>query len=117
MLQELLGYSWAIPSRYFTENSALRGLAHRVGDRRFPQYRMTSLSACLMLAAASDSIALAPLSVATSDAARGLTHYDPGQDLDAELYVGLALFTLARVSPNAAARAFQDALQAEVALA
>ena len=69
-----------------------------------------------LLMAASDSIAIAPLSVATSDAARGLTHYDPSQDLDTELYVGLALFTLARVSPNAAARAFQDALQAEVAL-
>ncbi len=108
-LASLLTFPWAIPSRYFVENLSLRGLANRVNSRGFPQYRRTSLSACLILAASSDSIALVPLTVALSDAAKGLVHHDLGLNL----HVGLALFTLARVSPAGAVRAFLDTLRTD----
>lgn len=112
-LVDLLSYPWAIPSRYFTENTSLQALANRVQTGDFPHYRMTSLSACLILTAKSEGIALAPLSVAQSHSSGDLQYYNLDTELGTPLHVGLALFTLARVSPNAATLAFQTALQAE----
>lgn len=114
-LETLLNYPWAIPSRYFGENSSLRALANRVQSGDFPQYRMTSLSACLILAANSDSVALAPLSVAAREPANGLAYYSLGTELGTHFHVGLALFTLARLSPTSAVREFQNALSEELA--
>lgn len=104
----LLAFPWAIPSRYFAENSSLQGLAVRVSGRTFPQYRMTSLAACLSMAQTTDVIALAPLSVARMEVQQGLRYDDLGLDLS----VQMALFTLARQSPAAGVRAFQEALLA-----
>ena len=105
-LGSLMAFPWAIPSRYFAENSSLQGLAVQVSGSVFPHYRMTSLAACLSMAATTDVVVLAPLSVAQKEAERGFSYDDLGLDLR----VRLALFTLARLSPGPGVRAFQDAL-------
>ncbi|MEM7220411.1 MAG: LysR family transcriptional regulator [Pseudomonadota bacterium] len=105
--QVLLEYPWAIPSRYFAENVSLQALANQVQLGQFPQYKMTSLSACISLAARSDVVALAPLSVAQELQSDGFDHHP----LAEALKVPLALFTLARVSPDSSIRAFLSAAQ------
>jgi len=107
-LRSLMAFPWAIPSRYFAENSSLQGLAVQVSESAFPHYRMTSLAACLSMAATTDVVALAPLSVARNEVDRGFGYDDLGLDLR----VRLALFTLARFSPGPGVRAFQEALLA-----
>ncbi|MEM1230248.1 MAG: LysR family transcriptional regulator [Pseudomonadota bacterium] len=104
-LERLLDYPWAIPSRYFGQNPSLTALASRVEDRRFPQYRMTSLASCLALAQDTDVVTLAPAAVAASKRWPGLQAFDLGLPLT----VSLALMTLSRVSPSSAVRAFEQA--------
>ncbi len=105
-LADLMRYPWAIPSRYFAENVSLQGLVQQVSGSKFPHYRMTSLAACLSMAATTDVVAIAPLSVAQRESKRGLSY----SDLKLDLRVRLAMFTLARLSPGTGVRAFQDAL-------
>jgi DNA-binding transcriptional LysR family regulator len=110
-LTGLLEYPWAIPSRYFEGNLSLQALATRVGQLHFPQYRMTSLAACLELVASTDVVALAPLTIARSATLPGLDAFDLALDLK----VSLVLLTLARVSPSASVQAFQEAIGGVVA--
>jgi len=105
-LTDLMRYPWAIPSRYFAENVSLQGLAQQVSGSAFPHYRMTSLAACLSMAATTEVVALAPLSVALRETEHGFSYSDLGLDLR----VRLALFTLARLSPGPGVQAFQKAL-------
>lgn len=109
-LGSFMSFPWAIPSRYFAENSSLQGLVDRVSGQTFPHYRMTSLAACLSMSKATDVVTLAPLSVAQTQVAQGLCYDDLGLDLR----VRLALFTLARLSPGAGVRALQEALLGSV---
>ena len=74
----------------------------------FPRYRLTSLSACLTLAATSDVITLAPLSVARRSASRGLGFHELE---NLSLQLRLALFTLARASLSPSVLAFQTSAQ------
>ncbi len=105
-LAEFISYPLAIPSRYYNENHLFEAFRRRGGPEA-PRYRLNSVSSCLQLAARSNVVTVAPLSVAVDAAA--------GQEvevaaIDLETTFRLALVTLAANSPTPAMRAFQDAI-------
>ena len=108
-LPELLKYPWAIPSRYFNENRIFSGLAERVGSTAdFPRYRLTSVLSCVELAAASEVITLAPISVARQAHPRPIAWREFELDID----VKLAVFTVANNALTPAVKALQSAFGA-----
>ncbi len=106
-LARLLAFPLAIPSRYFNENKLFETLATQTDPPAHPSYRLNSLSACLTLAATSNTIALAPLSFVSRAADRtGVAT----ADFDTGINVSVALVTLAKNTPTPAVRAFGAAL-------
>lgn len=93
-LTQALQFPWAIPSRYFAENQALRDLATQASGPGFPRYRLSSVAACVQLVAASDVIALVPATAAQRAEPLGLSHAALPRPLD----IALAAFTLARAT-------------------
>ncbi len=102
----LKAYPWAIPSRYFNENELFKSL--KMDLIHAQHYRLTSLTACLRLAEASDVITLAPSSLID----RTHNHFQvTTSSADIGLQIRFALFTLATNSPTPAIRALQTALR------
>jgi DNA-binding transcriptional LysR family regulator len=109
-LHALLSYPLAIPSRYFTENRLFEPDSLNVDQAISPRYRLNSLSACLSLAATSDVVTLAPLSVANQLLEAGNPPAISIAEFDTGINVRLAMVTVARNTPSPAIRAFQAAI-------
>ncbi len=111
-LAHLLSYPLAIPSRYFNENQLFAAMALQTGGQDTPRYRLNSLSACLMLAATTDVVTLAPRSVAEQE----ITNNGPGTieiaPFATDINIRLAMVTVAKNTPSPAVRAFQSAISA-----
>jgi DNA-binding transcriptional LysR family regulator len=108
-IADFLRFPLAIPSRYFNENRLFETIAARADTDDFPRYRLNSLSACLMLAARSDVVTLAPASVVerllgASQQPIEIATADP------EISIHLALVTASRNAPTPAIRAFKEAV-------
>lgn len=101
----LTRYPWAIPSRYFNENELFSNLKSHMAKAR--HYRLTSLTACLSLAEASDVVTLAPDSLVSAGSSPYRLVPSP---VDINLTIHFALFTIAANSPTPAVRALQSAL-------
>ncbi len=102
----------AVPSRYVDGNQVFQALT---GTWQGTQYRLNSLSACLMLTASSDVVTLAPRSVVERQPVGHAPVVIAG--LDTALSIRLGLATLARNAPTPAVLAFQSALSASRASA
>lgn len=105
-LSSLLAYPLAVPSRYFNENRLFASILSTTGGFVVPRYRLNNLSSCLSLARSCDVITLAPRSVVDQAVDYGLVM--AAQQLD--IYVHLALVTVANNALTPAVRAFQQAL-------
>ncbi len=113
---KLPDYPLAIPSRYFSENRLFEtDLPNRISPNG-PRYRLNSLSACLSLAAASDTITLAPRSLMTG--ATKMTGATNSRILQiasdsitegSDLRVRLVMVTVARNAPTPSIKAFHQA--------
>lgn len=109
----LTDYPLAIPSRYFSENRLFEANFPLPISPNNPRYRLNSLSACLSLAASSNTITLAPKSLMA-----GSSHAFPSQGLqialdtltqDWDLRVRLVMVTAAKNAPTPAIKAFHQA--------
>ncbi len=109
-LAELLTYPLAIPSRYFNENKLFETLAAQTNPPAFPRYKLNSLSACVTLAASSDAIALAPLSLTSQPTSSGRKPAISIADFDTGIDVSMVLVTVAKNAPTPAVRAFGNAV-------
>jgi DNA-binding transcriptional LysR family regulator len=85
-------------------------MAAHAGPPAFPRYRLNTLSACLRLAATSDVVTLAPLSVAERSIAANSQPAIEVARFDTGINIRLALITVARNAPTPAIRAFQSAI-------
>ena len=108
---DLHAYPLAIPSRYFNENKLFEGIRPGIDSRPTPRYRLNSLSACLSLAARSDAIALAPVSLIDSHATASTQPVLEVADVDPGIEFTLVLVTVARHAMTPAVRAFRTAIR------
>lgn len=111
-LAQLLTYPLAIPSRYFNENQLFANMAIQTGGHDTPRYRLNSLSACLMLAAKTDVVSLAPRSVADHEVAASNPPTIEITPFATDISIHLAMVTVAKNTPSPAVRAFQSAISA-----
>lgn len=111
-LAHLLSYPLAIPSRYFNENQLFAAMALQTGGHDTPRYRLNSLSACLMLAAKTDVVSLAPRSVADYEVAANKPATLEIAPFATDINIRLAMVTVAKNTPSPAVRAFQSAISA-----
>lgn len=109
-LAQLLAHPLAIPSRYFNENKLFAAMAMQTGGHDTPRYRLNSLSACLMLAATTDIVTLAPRSVAEHEIVASNPPTIEIAQFATGINIRLAVVTVARNTLSPAVRAFQSAI-------